>query len=75
MGLAQVFAARNRASREMPARICAGEDRRKEGRYGTASLLSHWKLSDRDRITGGTRRTFETEWRETEGEFVNLCRR
>ena len=43
--------------------------------YGTAVLLSRKKLTDGDRIAGGTRRTFEAKRCKTEGEFVSLrCR-
>ena len=59
VGLARVFAARNGANREIPARICADTDGNKE--HGAAGLLPHHKqLSDGDRIAGRTRRTFET---------------
>ena len=61
VGLACVLTARNRASWETTARICADTGMGKRKEYGTARLLSHHKkLSDGDRIAGRTRRTFET---------------
>ena len=52
VGLACVLNARNGANVEMTARICADTDGEKRKGYGTAAVLSHKKLSNRDRIAG-----------------------
>ena len=72
VGLACVLNARNGANVEMTAQICADVDRKTRKGYGTASLLPHKKLSNGDRVAGGTRRTFEAKRCETESKFINL---
>ena len=75
VGLKRVRTARNGAKGTTIARICADVDR-KEKYNGTAVLLSHYKkLSNGDRVAGGTRRAFETQRREAESEFVDFRRR
>ena len=79
VGLACMLTAQNGANKETTARICADlfvqiwKGKRKD--YGTAVLPPHYKkLSNGDRIPGRTCRTFETQRRETESEFIDFRR-
>ena len=71
---AWILTARNGANGKMTARICASADSKRRG-MGQQNCCPVIKLSNGDRVTRGTRRTFEAQRCKTEGEFVDFRRR